>query len=257
MAAAAALLLLAAAATASCKRKPPAGAAAPVAKATPGAPADPAATPVTCPSPERLAAALRERGRALRTGCVTFTAGRYWMATALSYDEPGGTNPRLLLVSGGSWFKPVAYDVVPLPATALQALIQKSDDVQARIRPARAESRLIRLGVLGGRGPAARRESEEVMILLRMAAHAPPQLAWVGPGDEVMVSKDGCVSERLIDFEQVFRRIERVATTRARALPGTTPADCTGGPGTQEEVAVQTAPIKHRPMSGLEALQGG
>jgi hypothetical protein len=167
--------------------------------------------------------------------------GRYWMAGALSYG--GAAAPRLHLITGGVWSRTLAFDVEPAPVEAIAELVGASLDVAVRIK-ARPEGRLVRLGVVGRRGPDGI-ESDEIAVLLELVAHAPPRLLWSGRGDQARLTADGCIDERLVDFQMLFgRRLEMFVTGRSRPRVAGAGARCAAGPGLQESLAPNPVALK-------------
>jgi hypothetical protein len=228
------LLLLLAAVIPACKKDRPAS----PPKATA---ADTAA--VACPSNDALLRVLGAAGRDVRTDCLTFPVGSYWMASALRMADQETPAPRLHLISGGASFKPLVFDVAPAPIDEITALIKSSDSASVRIRRAGQDGRLVRVGVVGRRGPEGRVESDEVAVLLQLVAHKPPNLVWSGAGDKVTVTSEGCAVERLVDFQLLFRtRLEMFTSQRARAVAGSKAA-CEGGPGMQENIPFRPVPL--------------
>jgi hypothetical protein len=229
---------------AGCKKQPPPPPPAPppmkpVAAAPAAAPSPPLPA-IPCPPAETFAP-LKEKGRALRTDCVEFSPGRYWLAGALSYDEKTGKKPRLHLLSGGTGPRIIVFDVEPLPAADIEALIKQSKEIGVKVRKTREDRALVRMGITGRWGTPERPEQREAGILLQLAAHAPPKMLWMGPGDQTTTGNDGCISEQAIDFELLFRtRLERFTMVRARPVPGGKPAaPCGAGPSMQDSVSYQ------------------
>jgi hypothetical protein len=207
---------------------------------------DAGAGAANCPTPDDLAKLLAEPERTVRTGCVGFTTGTSWMAAALGYDTASKAQPRLRLVSGGYGGKPFAFDIEPSPTDELTKLIAASSDVNVTIKMARSDPRLVRVGVAGTKsdqGPMAR---EEIAILLELGAHAPPKWLWAGPGNQASRGEDGCVRERLVEFERPFgRRIDMIVSSRAQPSgKGAAPQDCSSGPGFQDTLSVNPTPLK-------------
>jgi hypothetical protein len=234
-----------------CKKKqqppPP-----PTQAAAPGAPATPLPD-IKCPAPETFAPLGTEQGspsRAFRTDCVVFAPGRYWLASALSYEDKTGKAPRLHLMSGGTGDRIIVFDVEPLPSAEIEALVKQSKEVGVKIRKTHDDRALVRLGVTGRSGTSERPELREVGMLLQLAAHQPPRVLWVGPGDQVSTGADGCINEQVVDFELLFRtRLERFTVVRARPAPGAKAANCPTGPSMQDSVSYQPVPLKKgRPL---------
>ena len=181
----------------------------------------------------------KNAAKTLRVDCTVFAPGRFWLATALSYDEKTGKNPRLGLFSGSPSSRMMLFEIAPLPTEAIEKLIADNKEISVKIRKTRDDSSLVRLGVIGGPG-GGKPDSSEVGMLLQLVAHQPPRILWVGPGDQV-ASADGCVVEQTVDFELLFRtRLERFTTSKPRAgADGKIPATCKSDPGTQESLTFQ------------------
>jgi hypothetical protein len=255
-----------------CKKQPPPPpppAAAPPAAAAPAAPPLP---DIQCPPAETFAS-LGGPGRVLRTACVVFSPGRYWLGTALSYaDKPAGKpakpgkpgkpgavgaglDPRLYFLSGSPSSKVMLFDVQPLPVQAIEALIQDSKEVGVQIRRTRDDRSLVRLGITGSKGDATRPDVRELGLLLQLVAHKPPQILWVGAGDQTTTQGD-CITEQTVDFEMLFRtRLERFAGGKSRPVPGGKAEACAGGggPSMQETVAFQAVPLARGRILGEDA----
>jgi hypothetical protein len=204
--------------------------------------AAPDAGSVRCPPPGELAALLSEPGRTLRTDCIAFAPSYFWTAAALRYDDK--TPPRLSLVTGGPGLHTMAFDVDPGPTEAISQLIHESRAVEVRIRATRSRQGLIRMGVVGRRDDKGV-ETDELAMVLQLVAHAAPRLVWAGAGDQTRAGADGCISERVLDFEMPFRRDLEVFTT-SRSRPASPGRSCPpgGGPGTQEAVPIRAVPLK-------------
>jgi hypothetical protein len=219
-----------------CKKKKPTG--------IPGRP-DP--NSVVCPPPDRLARAVEQdqKGRAVHTACVVFAPGYYWLGAAVSYDPKTKSDVRVHMLTGGAAQR--ISEVEPLPAEALSALIKSSDTVEARIRKAGSETRLVRMGVMGRRSGGKQPEAEEVGMVLQLVAHAAPKLLWVGAGDEVR-TEGGCTIDRTVDFEMPFgNRLEMITSARGKGGP-----QCGGGPASQQQIESRGVSIKiGRPLAGL------
>ena len=231
-------------------------------KAEPPAPAKPPATSapaapetvVNCPGKETFAPMETAKGRVLHSDCVVYAPGRYWLATTLSYEEKTGKSPKLSFLTGGFGPRITVFDVEPMPAEEITKLVSGSREVAVKIRRTRSDSALVRLGVMGTQGDAAKPESREVGMLLQLVAHAPPKLLWVGPGDQTTVGSDGCINEQVVDFELLFRtRLERFTTQKSRPVPGGKAGSCasSAGPSMQDSVAYQPVALKKgRPLHG-------
>jgi len=231
-----------------CKKKPPPPP--PTQAAAPGMPATPLPD-IKCPPGDRFAPLDTDKARMFLTDCVVFAPGRYWLASALSFEKKTGKAPRLHVLSGGTGDRIIVFDVDPLPTAEIEALIKQSKEVAVKIRKTREDRALVRLGVTGRTGTAERPESREVGMLLQLAAHQPPRVLWAGPGDQVSTGSDGCINEQVVDFELLFRtRLERFTMVRARPAPGAKPtAPCQTGPSMQESVNFQPIPLKKgRPL---------
>lgn len=235
-----AALVAAALGLAACKKKPPP----PAAAARPPGP-DP--TSVVCPPADKLTRGVEkdQPGRTVRTACIVFAPGYYWLGAALSYDAKTSGDVRLHMLSGGQAQR--ITDIDPLPAAALSDLIKKSDEVEVRIRKAGADNRLVRLGVMGRRGGSKQPEGDEIGLVLQLVAHAPPKLLWVGEGDSIRTS-DGCTIEQLVNFEMPFgNRLEMITSAR-----GSGAGKCGGGPASQQQIESKGVPLKAgRPLAGL------
>lgn len=249
-----------------CKKAPPPpppAPAAPVVKAPPV----PELPPISCPPPEALIAPFlaqpapeaeppaakgakpkpvakkattgKTPARALRTACVVFAPGRFWLGAALGYDEKTGKNPRLALLSGSPASKIMVFDVAPLPAAPIEKLLAESKETEVRIRKTRDDHALVRLGIAGG--PDDGPDSREIGLLLQLVAHQPPKILWIGDGDQITTEADGCVTEKAVDFELLFRtRLEQFTIGRARpGKDGKVSPNCKVGPSTQESLAYQ------------------
>jgi hypothetical protein len=176
---------------------------------------------------------------------VVFAPGYYWLGAAVSFDPKTKSDVRVHMLTGGQTQR--ISEVEPLPAEALTRLIQSSDTVEARIRKAAGENRLVRMGVVGRRRGGKQPEAEEIGMVLQLVAHAAPKLLWVGPGDEVR-TEGGCTIERTVDFEMPFgSRVEMI--TSARGKGG---AKCSGGPASQQQIESRGVSLKiGRPLAGL------
>jgi hypothetical protein len=168
-----------------------------------------------------------------------FAPGRFWLGTALGYDEKTGKNPRLALLAGSPGAKITMFDVTPLPTAAIEKLLAESKEVEVRIRKTREDNALVRLGIAGG--PDDKPDSREVGILLQLMAHQPPKLLWVGNGDQVTSDAEGCVIEQKVDFELLFRtRLEQFSIGKIRpGSNGKIPPTCKISPSTQESLNYQ------------------
>jgi hypothetical protein len=277
LAAAPLLLLFAAATPLACKKAapppPPAAPAAPVAAVAKAPPLP----PVPCPAAEGFAPFLADAGppapevkdakgkptkakpakkpgtlrgqggptRALRSSCVEFAPGRFWLAAVLTYDEGSGKNPRLGLVSGGApdsrW---ILFDVTPLPTEQIEKLLASSAQTGVQIRKTRNDTGLVRLGVTGGPG-GGKPDQQEVGLLLQLMAHKPPHILWEGPGDHIATGDDGCVTEQSVDFELLFRtRLERFTIGKIRPdASGKIPPTCKSDPSMQESMNMSPVPL--------------
>jgi hypothetical protein len=248
--------IVTAASVVACKRKepPPAPPPPPAAPAAQTPPAPPLPE-IHCP-PEDTFASLGGKGRALRTSCVVFAPGRYWLATALSYDEKpgkaGARTPKLSFLSGSPAGKIMVFDIQPLPAAAIEALIKDSKQVGVQIRKTRDDRALVRLGITGSNGDPAT-DLRELGMLLQLVAHKPPAILWTGPGDQISV-EGGCINEQRVEFEMLFRtRLERFSMTRTRPVAGGKPEACAAGPSMQETVGFQGVPLARGRALGEDA----
>jgi hypothetical protein len=201
---------------------------------------------IACPSADELAKLVAEPGRIARTDCTVYSPGFFWLAVALTTAEKPPLAPRLLLLSGGGALSPIAFDVEPIPAAALERFLGNGGETAVKIRKTRSSQHLVRLGVVSRRPPKGV-EWDEIGILLQLAAHAPPQLLWTGPGDASSLGPDGCVTERQVEFEMPFRNDLQMFTTSRSSpgKPGIAAQDCvSGGPGTQEGLAYRPLSLK-------------
>jgi hypothetical protein len=225
-----------------CKKKAPPPAPTP-AGARPGAP-DPGS--VVCPATETLTRMVQkdQPGRAVRTACVVFAPGYYWLGAALSYDDKTKGDVRLHMLSGGQSQR--ITDIDPVPAAALSDLMKKNEEVEVRIRKSGSENRLVRMGVMGRRGGSKQPEGDEIGLVLQLVAHASPKLLWIGDGDRIRTA-DGCTVEQLVNFEMPFgNRLEMVTSARG-SRPG-----CASGPASQEQIESKGVALKPgRPLAGL------
>jgi hypothetical protein len=200
----------------------------------------PAATPA-CPSPEALARLVAAPGRQFRTDCVVYAPGFFWLGAALAYD-PDGANPRLSLIYGGQ--PPGVYDLDAAPPEALTRLIKAHPDLRVNIRKPSRDSRLVRIGVFGQHGSPDHPEADEVVLVLRLVAHAPPEILWIGPGDQVRTDRSACIVERTVDFEMPFgERLEMTTVQRAHPAAGGKQL-CAAGPSTQQTVEFKAQSLK-------------
>jgi len=214
-----------------CKKKPP------------PRPAGPDPNSVVCPPNDRLTRAVEQdqKGRAVRTSCVVFAPGYYWLGAAVSYDAKTSSDVRVHLLSGGLGQR--ISEIEPIPTAAIADLIKKSEAIEVRIRKAGSDNRLVRPAVLGKRAGA---QADEIGMVLQLVAHAPPRLLWVGAGDELRNDR-GCTIERTVDFEMPFNRLEMITTTRAKGGP-----DCRSGGASQEQIESKGVALKSgRPLAGL------
>jgi len=194
---------------------------------------------VTCPPTETLAAMIREPGRTLHVGCLAYAPAYFWTAAALSYDAATRGRPRLQLLSGGPGMSTSLFEVAPIPTDSVEELIRGTTDLDVVVRKPHG-AQLVRLGVVGRKGVAPRVQSEEIAVLLRLQAHGPPAIVWVGGGDGVTVN-DGCLHERTVEFELPFKtRLEMVSATRSRPLEG---GPCPAPSSMQESLAMKAVPL--------------
>jgi hypothetical protein len=211
------------------------------------APAKPGAKAKAAPAKRKGAKAPT---RALRSACVEFAPGRFWLAALLTFEEGTGKNPRLGLVSGttptpsGPDARWMLFDVAPLPTESIEKLIASSAETAVQIRRTRNDTGLIRLGVTGGPG-GGKPDRQEVGVLLQLVAHRPPRILWEGPGDQIATQPDGCVTESTVDFELLFRsRLERF--TIGKVLPdanGKIAPTCKADPSMQESVGMNAVSL--------------
>jgi hypothetical protein len=206
---------------------------------TPAAPtAAGKAAPAVKPKPAKKTAG-KAPTRALRSACVVFAPGRFWLAAVLGYDEKTGKNPRLALISGSPSSKLMVFDVAPLPPAPIEKLLAESKEVNVHIRKTREDHGLVRMGISGG--PDDKPDSREVGILLQLVAHQPPKILWVGDGDQVTTDAEGCIIEQAVDFELLFHtRLEQFTITKVRPGPGgVISPKCKTSPSTQESLNYQ------------------
>ena len=182
-------------------------------------PAVPDAGGVTCPSADALAAMVREPNRTLHVGCLAYAPAYFWTAAALSYDTRSRAQPRLQLLSGGPGMSISLFEVAPIPTDSVEELIRGTSELEVVVRKPHG-AQLVRLGVVGRRGAPPKVQSEEITVLLRLQAHGPPAIVWVGGGDGVTFN-EGCLHERIVEFELPFKtRLEMVSTSRSKSLEG-------------------------------------
>jgi hypothetical protein len=189
---------------------------------------------ITCPPEDKLVKAVEgdQKGRTVRTACVVFAPGYYWLAAAVSYDPKTSGEVRVHLISGGQAGR--ISDVEPVPAAALTDLIKASEQVDVQIRKGN-DNRLVRMGVRGRHGG----DLDEVGMVLQLVAHAPPRLLWVGAGDQRRTA-DGCTTQRTVDFEMPFgTRLEMMTAMRATGGP-----QCTSGPTSQQQIESRGVALK-------------
>lgn len=218
---------------------------------------EPAVEPGKKPAPKKKAG--KNAARTLRTDCVVFSPGRFWLAAVLTYDEKTGKNARLGLVSGSPGARQMLFDVTPLPAEPVEKLLKESKETGVKIRKTRADTALVRMGITGGPGNG-KPDSQEIGFLLQLVAHKPPQILWSGPGDQVVTDADGCVREQLVDFELLFRtRLERFNTAQIRPdASGKVPPTCkSDGPSTQDSMAVSPVPLGRGRVFGEPVAEPG
>ena len=220
------------------------------------APPVPAPTPplpeIACPAPEAFASfasdpsnaatgrPARAAKRTLFADCIVYAPGRFWLAAALSYDEKTRKNLRLGLISGSPNGRSMVFDITPIPTAAIEKLLQRSHQIGVQIRKTRDSQSLLRIGVTGG-AQRGKPDRQEVGMLLQLVAHRSPQILWMGPGDEITSEDNGCVTERRVEFDLLFRtRLEQLTITRSMPdAAGKLPAHCPpGGPSTQETLAL-------------------
>jgi hypothetical protein len=142
-----------------------------------------------------------------------------------------------MLLAGGQGSRTLAFDVQPAPTADIARLIASGDDVRVRIKMTQSSQSLVRLGVWAR--PRGQREvlADEVVVLLQLAAHAPPRILWSGPGDQANKGADGCVTDRFVEFQMLFSQLNMLTTARTR--PGCPPA----GPGVQEQLPLRPVPL--------------
>lgn len=209
-----------------------------------GSPSAPA-TVVNCPGPETFAPLDTTKGRVLHSGCVVFSPGRYWLGTALSYEQKTGKDPKLFFLTGGFGPRITVFDIEPIAAEQITKLVTTGRNVGVKIRRTREDTSLVRLGVFADTGDAAKPETNEIGMLLQLVAHAPPKVLWTGPGDQIATGSDGCITEQVVDFELLFRtRLERFTSQRSRPAPGAKNPSCATGPSMQDSVPYQPLALK-------------
>jgi hypothetical protein len=205
---------------------------------------------ITCPRPEELARMVQENGREARADCVVYAPGFFWLAAALSYDQGSGANPRLSLIYGGG--APTIFEGLPVDGAALTALIKANagQDLRVSIRKPSRDSKLVRVGVYGQHGGDHPVADEQVMVL-RLVAHAPPEVLWTGPGDQIRTEPSGCVSERTVDFEMPFaERLEMTTAQRAHPRDASSKQPCPAAPSGQATVDYKPRPLPpSRPLT--------
>jgi hypothetical protein len=204
---------------------------------------------ISCPGRDDLVKAL-SGANVVAVDCLAYNESMFWMAAALVRDEHAPDGLRLALITGSPYVRWALYDLEPAPTAALKQLVAGSEEVQLRVRTGRRERRLVRVGVVG-RTKKSAPDSQEVLVLLKLGAHAPPEVVWMGAGDEVTTSAGGCVSERIIDFELLFgTRLEMFSSGHV-IKPA---ADCPRGMDTQETVPPRAVRLqKGRPLGGSDA----
>jgi hypothetical protein len=211
-----------------CRRKPPARALKP-------------GDPSICPSAESLARMVQEPGRTVKADCVSYAPGFFWMGASLSHDGAGG-DPRVSLIYGGQPAR--AFAIEPLPGEVLTRLIKENPgDLRVSVRKPSADSHLVRVGIFGLHG-GDKAQADEVVMVLKLVAHAPPQLLWTGPGDQVRTG-DGCVAERTVDFDMPFGdRLEMTTMARAHRQDPKGKATCPGVQNTQQTLESRGQALK-------------
>jgi hypothetical protein len=229
-------------AAAGCKKRPPPTPASKQAALHPG-------PTISCPGPDELVKALAG-SNVTSVDCHAYNESMFWMAAALLRDDHAPDGVRLALVTGSPYAPWAIYDLVPAPTAAIKQLVAGSEQIEIRVRTGRRERRLVRIGVVGRTRKSAP-DSQEVLVLLRLGAHAPPEVIWMGAGDEVTTSAGGCVSERIVDFELLFgTRTEMFASNRVIKAA----ADCPRGMDTQETLSARAVRLqKGRPVGGIDA----
>jgi hypothetical protein len=188
--------------------------------------------PGACPAPDALARLVQESGRTVKSDCVSYAPGFFWLGVSLSHDAAGAT-PRMSLIYGGQPLR--AFPLEPLPLDVLTRLIKDNPtDLRVSIRKPTTDSHLVRIGVFGLHG-GERTEADEMVAVLKLVAHAPPQLLWTGPGDQVRTTADGCVAERTVDFDVPFGdKLEMTTMSRSHRKDPKGKATCPGVQNTQQ-----------------------
>jgi hypothetical protein len=117
------------------------------------------------------------------------------------------------------------------------------NDLRVSIRKPSTDSHLVRIGVFGLHG-GDRAEADELVAVLKLVAHAPPQLLWTGPGDQVRTTADGCVAERTVDFDMPFGdKLEMTTMSRAHRKDPKVKATCPGVQNTQQTLDSRGQPL--------------
>jgi hypothetical protein len=194
---------------------------------------------VTCPSSDALAAMVREPGRTLHVGCLAYAPAYFWTAAALSYETQSRGQVRLQLLSGGPGMGTSLFDVAPIPTDSVEELIRGTTQLEVVVRKPHG-AQLVRLGVVGRKGAPPRVQSEEIVVLLRLQAHGPPAIVWVGGGDTVTLN-EGCLHERTVEFELPFKtRLEMTSSARSRPVEG---RPCPPPSSLQEPLSMKALPL--------------
>jgi hypothetical protein len=205
---------------------------------------------VTCPAAETLAEMVSQQGRRALADCVVYAPGFFWLGAALTYEAPGGGQPRLSLIYSGQPPGGI-FELEPVPSEALTRIIKANQDLRVSIRKPGPESRLVRVGVYGQHG-GDRPQADELVVVLRLVAHSPPEILWTGPGDEVRTDAHDCVAERTVDFEMPFgERLEMSTVQRAHRREPGGKQTCIPAPSTQQTVEYKAQALKpSRPLAG-------
>jgi len=194
-----------------------------------------------CPPAARIAALVGGRGRTVIADCVAYAPGFFWLGATLAYDSATKQDPRLSLIYGGH--PPRAYDIGAAPADVLTRLISGNQDLRVSVRKPSPASHVVRLGVYGQHGDHNHPEADELVVILGLVAHAPPQILWMGDGDRIRTAADGCIALRTVDLDIPFGdRLEMATAERSRRADGT-PAPCPPGRNMRQTIGYRPTPL--------------